>query len=147
MIKCIHKTLKGGYIMKILIVEDDDVKMSMIYWILLDKNIDREWFFSVNSALDYISEHQNDVSGIILDLGLTTFVDSRDYDDLRGLDLVRELTRKEINIPILINSTTEIELEEIMSNHKNVKGQSIPRKGENWSQTVEWFLTTLQEGQ
>lgn len=133
--------------MKILIVEDDNFKHSMVYCLLRDKNIDQEWFLSVNSALNYISEHQNDVSGIILDLGLTTFVDSRDYDDLRGLDLVRELTRKEINIPILINSTTEIELEEIMSNHKNVKGQSIPRKGENWSQTVEWFLTTLQEGQ
>lgn len=131
--------------MKILIVEDDNFKFSMIYCLLRDKNIDQEWFLSVNSALNYISEHQNEVSGIILDLGLTTYSDSNDYDDVRGLDLVNELTRKEINIPILINSTTEINLDEIMSNHKNVKGQSIPRKGENWSQTVEWFLTTLQE--
>ena len=104
--------------MKILIVEDDNFKFSMIYCLLRDKNIEHEWFLSVNSALKYISEHQNDVSGIILDLGLTTYSDSNDYDDVRGLDLVKELTRKEINIPVLINSTTEIELEEIMSNHK-----------------------------
>lgn len=131
--------------MKILIVEDDNFKGCMIYERLKEKNIDYKWVVSVRTAFNYISEHQNDVSGIILDLGLTTFDDSNDYDDIRGLDLVEELTREEINIPILINSTTEIDLNAVMKNHKNVKGQSFPRIGGNWRQTLEWFLTTLQE--
>lgn len=133
--------------MKILIVEDDDFKWYSLYCMLMVKSIDQVRIKSVNSALKYIYEHQNDVSGIILDLGLTTFDDSSDYDDFRGLDLVKELTRKGINIPILINSTTEIDLDKVMSNHKNVKGQSFPHERGNWRQTVEGFLTTLQEEQ
>lgn len=128
----------------ILVVEDDNLKMSIIYELCKKQDVGFKCFVSINPALEYFQEHQNEISGIILDLGLTTFDDSRDYDDVRGLDMVKELTRKQAKIPILINSTTIIDLPEVMKNHKNVKGQTSLSAGVlKHKEDIESFINTL----
>ena len=109
--------------MKILVVEDDALKRSYIVEFLKSRNIDVHWCYSVNPAIKYCIKNQREISGIILDLGLTSYDQSTDYEFKKGLNLVKELTRKCIKIPILINSTTYINLKETMECHENVKAQ------------------------
>jgi len=109
--------------MKILVVEDDALKRTYIVEFLKSRNIDVHWCYSVNPAIKYCIKNQKEISGIILDLGLTSNDHSIDYEFKKGLNLIRELTRKKIKIPILINSTTYINLKETMEYHENVKGQ------------------------
>ena len=90
-------------------------------------------------ALKYVTQHFKEVSGIVLDLGLVSYDDSYDYDSEKGLILVEELTRKKIAIPILINSTTEIDLPEIMKSHTNVKGQMASR-----FKKLDGFINSLE---
>ena len=109
--------------MKIVVVEDDKNKREFVAMYLESNNIEMIPFVSIMPALKYVTQHFKEISGIILDLGLVSYDDSYDYDTEKGLILVKELTRKKIEIPILINSTTEIDLPEIMRSHSNVKGQ------------------------
>ena len=109
--------------MKIVVVEDDRNKREFVKDIFELKNIDMISFNSIMPAIKYVIEHSPETDGIILDLGLTSYDDSGDYDAEKGLILVQELKRKKINIPILINSTTELDLIEVMKNYPNVKGQ------------------------
>lgn len=109
--------------MRIVVVEDDKNKREFIEDICELKNIDIISFNSIMPAIKYVVKNFLETDGIILDLGLTNYDDSEDYDSEKGLILVKELNRKKINIPILINSTTEIDLIEIMRNYPNVKGQ------------------------
>lgn len=131
---------------KILVVEDDQFKREHIKKFLEEKNISNVHYCkSVCPAIQYAVEKSRVISGIILDLGLTSFDDSVDYRRDRGLDLVKELTRKGIKIPILINSTTTIDLPEIMGYHKNVKGQmSYEYDG---YKILDWFISSLEKKQ
>ena len=128
--------------MKILVVEDDAIKKRCIEYYFSKNNIAELHFeMSVMPALNYVIEHLDEISGVILDLGLTSYNDSTDYDYEKGLLFVEELTRKEITIPILINSTTEIDLSYVMKNHKNVKGQTAILRGH---EDLEEFLALLK---
>lgn len=109
---------------KILIVEDEHFKRENIEQFLRKKQISYETIEYVNPALRYIFFNHDNISGIILDLGLRTFKGSNDYSHTRGLNIVYEITRKRLNIPILINSSTRINLSEVMFAHNNVKGQN-----------------------
>lgn len=129
--------------MKILVVEDNLLKRKFVEEFLSARKIDTIVSFSVNSAIKEIVERLNEFSGIILDLGLTSYDDSMDYDSKRGLDLVEELTRREIDIPILINSSTTINLPNIMENHSNVKGQTSIMEDGNTK--IESFIKILKE--
>lgn len=109
--------------MKILVVEDDALKRTYVVEFLNSRSIDVHWCYSVNPAIKFCLNNPSEVSGIILDLGLTSYDNSLDYEFKKGLNLVKELARKKVKIPILINSTTCINLKEIMECYDNVKGQ------------------------
>ena len=96
--------------MRIVVVEDDKNKREFVAMYLETNNIEMVSFTSIMPAIKYVTQHFKEVSGIVLDLGLVSYDDSYDYDSEKGLILVEELTRKKIEIPILINSTTEIDL-------------------------------------
>ena len=127
--------------MKILLVEDDALKRTYIIEFLKSRNIDVHWCYSVNPAIKYCLNNLKKVSGIILDLGLTSYDKSNDYEFEKGLVLVKELTRKKIKIPILINSTTYINLPMVMESHNNVKGQMY--EADDY-ETLRWFINLLE---
>lgn len=126
--------------MKFLVVEDSGMKRNFINSFFKEKNAELHFVGSVNPGILYAIQNKDELSGIILDLGLTTLDDSIDYADKRGLDLVVELKRKNINIPILINSTTAIDLNVVMEVYPFVKGQM---KFPNDYSTLESFITSL----
>lgn len=65
---------------------------------------------SVNSALRYCMLNKDIIDLIILDLGLPRFDDSNIYSEYGGVDIIDEICyiKKIRNIPIIINSETEI---------------------------------------
>ena len=64
----------------------------------------------VNTALRYIRANKANVAGIILDLGLESMPGAHDAKPYRGLDVLQEMKRLKLDIPVLINSTTELEM-------------------------------------
>ena len=97
--------------MNVLFVDDRPVLK--VYHIICQLNYTNTNFSfeivkSVNSACRYIVEHSNQIDLIVLDLGLPLSDNGANYDSLNGLLVVKEMMRKHINIPIIINSCTEI---------------------------------------
>ena len=109
--------------MKILIVEDDRNKRLFLEYFLKEKDFEFQSFAAIKPAISYTIKHSTEIDGIILDLGLTSYDYSEDYEFTKGLELIETLTEKRIEIPILINSSTYANLQKIMDNHSNVKGQ------------------------
>lgn len=131
---------------KILVVEDDLLKREFIKNFLKERGITNvHYCISVSPALRYAVEEKSSLSGIILDLGLTSFDASDDYNIYKGLDLVKELTRKRIDIPILINSTTTIDLQLLMESHKNLRGQTSYEY--DGYKGFDWFISSLEKKQ
>lgn len=128
--------------MKILVVEDEAYKRVCIVDFLEARNIEVHWEYSVKPAIRYVIQNPKEISGIILDLGLTSTEDSFDYDWEKGMELVERLHFDKINIPILINSSREIDLDRVMTNYSNVKGQMYE---EDDYGTLEEFITLLKE--
>jgi len=126
--------------MKVLIVEDDPRKQECIADFLKSRNIDMHLEKAVNPGVRYACEHKDEISGIILDLGLTTEDYSTDYEWENGIELIVELAKKNINIPILINSSTMVKLASIMAKYSSVKGQMYV---EDDYQTLESFINSL----
>ena len=106
--------------MKIIVIEDEEFKRDEITSFLTDHNIEFETFEYVHPALRYILANKVDISGIILDLGLQSSPSMFDRSLYRGFDVVKELNRKRIDIPILINSTTEVDM---IDSYPSVFGQ------------------------
>jgi len=127
--------------MIVLVVEDDITKRTYLHEFFKARNIDMHLSRSVRPAIRYVLRNLNKVSGIILDLGLTSYDYSEDYEFEKGLDLVRELTKRGIQIPILINSSTYINLSRVMEEHINVKGQMY---NEDDYETLRWFIDLLE---
>ena len=101
--------------MHFLIVEDHpEYKVEFVINYLKDKklNFTYEICKSVNSGLRYFVFNKDKIDLIILDLGLPIFDDNSRYDKYAGLDIIDEICiEKNIkNIPIIINSTTNIKL-------------------------------------
>ena len=93
--------------MQILIIEDLLSKREQIAIFLEEKNIKYEVIEYVGPAFEYILGNKEEISGIILDLGLAMSKDLPEtYNLYRGLDVIYELDRLNIEIPILINSST-----------------------------------------
>jgi len=128
--------------LKVLIVEDQEFKRTNLTTFLQKRNIDFEICEYLNDALRYIYKNTKDISGIILDLGLQS---SRDYDDYslyRGLDLVIELKRKRWDIPVLINSTTEVG---ILDEYPFIFGQRTIIESYEMLEKFITFLTQREE--
>ena len=96
--------------MKILIVEDSMCKREQLVEFLEKEKVEFEVCEYVNTALRYIRANKANVAGIILDLGLESMPGAYDANPYRGLDVVREMKRLKLDIPVLINSTTELEM-------------------------------------
>lgn len=127
--------------MKLLIIEDDSFKRNQIIDFLKEKGVEYEIFEYLNPVLRYISEDKgNNISGIILDLGLQMFKDSPEtYSLYSGLDLIYELKRLRLEIPVLINSTTDIGM---LTDYPFVYGQRTKIYD---YQMLEEFITFLTE--
>ena len=63
---------------------------------------------SVNSAGRYLVKHKDQIDLAVIDLGLPWFDDGDSFDKLNGLIVVAQILRYKVNIPVIINSTTEI---------------------------------------
>ena len=95
--------------MKILVIDDDIFKREQITDFLEVENIEYETFEYANPALRYIVMNKDEISGIVLDLGLQDFKNTPNtYSLYKGLDIIHEMYRKSIHIPILINSSTDV---------------------------------------
>lgn len=125
--------------MKVLIVEDSESKRKQLTDFLTRESIEFETCEYVNDALRYIYYNKENISGIILDLGLQWAMDDNDYALDRGLDIVYELDRINLNIPILINSTTFVGM---LDEYPFVYGQRT--KMESY-EMLEKFITFLKE--
>jgi len=128
--------------MKILVVEDDRDKRLHIEYVFEKENIHMQLFRSIRPAIRYAMQHSNEISGIILDLGLTSYDNSDDYEFEKGLQLIYELTENSIDIPILINSGTYVNVQNLMRLHSNVKDQM---HSEDDYTTLRWFIQLLKE--
>ena len=93
--------------MKILVIDDDIFKREQITDFLDTKKITYKTCLYVNPALKYIFSN-NDIAGIILDMGLQSLYNSQDYSLTRGLDVIYELHRRKHYIPVLINSSRSL---------------------------------------
>ena len=132
--------------MKILVVEDNELKRERLVQLLKTRNIEMHFCKSVGPALRYVIQNQDNISGIILDLGLTTFDDSRDYDQVKGLDIADTLEVEGIDIPILINSSTKLS-DELKEGYENVFGHvcmDYMAKKEDYEK-FDAFIASLQE--
>lgn len=94
--------------MRILIVDDHaETKCRGIIEECQKRGIEVEIKKGRNSALRRIIYGEQEIDGIILDMGIPVFDDGYTEDEKEGDDVLRELERKEYNIPVLIFSTTE----------------------------------------
>ena len=106
--------------MKFIIVEDDRNKRLFLELFFKQKGFETYSFQSVQPAIHYATKYSTEINGIILDLGLSSYDYTDDYSFTRGLDLIYDLKEKGIYIPILINSSTYINLNKIQENYNNI---------------------------
>lgn len=94
--------------MKILIVDDHaETKCRGIIEECNKRGIEVEIKKAINPALRRICYEQQDINGIVLDMGLGTYEDSYLLEVRGGDRVLRELLRRKYNIPVLIFSTTD----------------------------------------
>lgn len=94
--------------MKILIVDDHaETKCMGIIEECKKRGIEVEIAKGRNSALYRIIYEEQDIDGIILDMGIPVYDNEYVEDEREGDDVLRELRRKKSNIPVLIFSTTD----------------------------------------
>lgn len=128
--------------MKILVLEDAIFKREQITDFLEENNISYQVIEYLNPALKYVFETKEELSGIILDLGLQLFKDAPEtYSLYRGLDLIYELARMNLEIPVLINSSTDVGL---LTDYPFVYGQ---RTEVNNYQILEDFINFLKQNE
>lgn len=128
--------------MKILIVEDSQCKRDQIINFFKDGNIEFDVCEYVNQALRYIRVNKINIAGIILDLGLKTMPGVHDATLYRGLDVLKEMKRLKLDIPVLINSTTEVEM--VDAEYSFVYGQRTEMDDYD---TLENFISFLRKGE
>lgn len=96
---------------KILIVEDQPALKIELFITLLEKqNIPFEYELvgSITSAKRYLARNANCVDLIITDLGLPIFDGEYVNNLLEGVNLINDLEDFDVEVPVVINSTTQI---------------------------------------
>lgn len=129
--------------MTIVIVEDTQFKRDQLIHFFNNENIHCESFEYVNYALRHIRKEKENISGIILDLGLETMPGAHDSTLYRGLDVLKEMKRLKVDIPVLINSTTELEM--ISCEYPNVFGHRTDMDDYNSLENFIYFLRHREE--
>lgn len=127
--------------MKFLVVENCPFKRAKIAKFLKSRNVDFVFTYSLKPTLRYLSKKNNRLSGIVLNLGLCSTNNSADYDYLGGLDVLKKLKQLQLNIPVFINSTTQVYLEYLTCTYPFVKEQIHV---ENDYLTLEKFIKSLE---
>lgn len=94
--------------MKILIVDDcAETKCIGIIEECKKRGIEVEIKKAISPALRRIIYEEQDINGIILDMGIPVYGGSYVEHEQAGNRILRELDRREYNIPVLIFSTTQ----------------------------------------
>lgn len=96
----------------VVLVEDNADKADNVTKILEKEGVEYHQLTALNPALRFITKESKKIDGIILDLGLPRFENERVENLYAGIDIVKELKRVGINIPVLINSTTLVDIDE-----------------------------------
>ena len=96
--------------MKIIIIDDDVFKREQITDFLEELKIEYKCFLYTNPALRYILKNKENISGIILDMGLQSYEDSHYYSLTKGMDIIIEKKKKRLYIPVLINSSRDVSM-------------------------------------
>lgn len=97
--------------MNILFVDDiPDLKVNPTIEYLKKESLDFSYKIvkSVATASLYITNHLNEIDLAIIDLGLPMLDGAHRYNSLDGLVILDKILSQNVNIPTIINSTTEI---------------------------------------
>lgn len=98
--------------LRILFIDDQpDFKVLPAINYLENKKIDfsYEIIKSAVCAMRYIFKNADNIDLIVLDLGLPLYEnDYSEYDKLEGIFIISQLLRKNLKIPVIINSETDI---------------------------------------
>lgn len=93
--------------MRILIIDDSTIKIKWIQEMLEEKNIHYDQIKYLSVAYKQILDSPEMYDGIILDMQFPMYTDSSQVKDRAGEWLLKRLDHKNINIPVLGNSTME----------------------------------------
>ena len=94
--------------MKFIIVEDDRNKRLFLEFFFKQNGDEYYSFQSVKPAIKFAINNSTEINGIILDLALTSYDYTDDYEYDRGLEMISELIKNGIYIPVLINSSVYV---------------------------------------
>ncbi len=101
--------------MNILIIDDvPKFKVHTAIEYLKSQSVDFNCEIMENccDGLRYLRKNSNEIDLVIVDLGLPFYEDETKYNELEGLIIIEEIKRLNLNIPIIINSTTKLPDEE-----------------------------------
>lgn len=102
--------------MKILIVDDSELKVDALKFYLEDENHEITVKNDLLTACKYIITHKEECNLIFLDMGFGVSGET-DYDRYQGINLLRTMATRKIAIPVIVNSSTHLS-EEIVQNKK-----------------------------
>ena len=125
--------------MRILIVDDSKNKNKWIREILKRENIQYDEITYMNEAYNRIVDNPNLYNGIILDMQFSLMSDTA-IEGRMGEKLLRKLKHREINIPVLGNSTMEFPP---VSEYPFLKGNTY---GYYNPQILNDFLKNMKDG-
>ena len=113
---------------KILFVEDQsDIKLGALFdWFKLNNiNVEYELVGSVTEAKRYLFKKSNKVDRVITDLGIPRFKGERVTNILEGMEIVYDMWAFNTEVPVIINSTTEVPNFERVKKEYEQRGQQL----------------------
>ena len=109
----------------IAIIDDHpEIKCRNIIGTLIEKEIEFEFFKSINSFLKAVHSYHERYCGIILDMQLPQYDDEPfSLKEDGGESILKRLSSRNIDIPVLLNTSTYVPEEKFLLQHyKNVYG-------------------------
>lgn len=94
--------------MKLLIVDDTDFKVQLLNMQLSKLKVEYLVATNFSDAQLLLKQYENEIFGVILDLGFSRTFDRNTYSKFMGIELGAVINLRYPNMPILINSDTEI---------------------------------------
>ena len=132
--------------MNILFVDDyPDVKVRQAIEYLKEKQFDFTYTIakSYHSAVLYLSKNFENTDLAVIDLGLPVWDNGDGYNKLEGVNLISLICWKNLNIPIVINSSTEIPNEEEYLQNYIAEGANIKHVKTLYGEWLYDFIKSL----